>query len=95
MISQKKFIAISLAFFVLALFMNKANAQISDSLKTQLQRVSSEMCEEGNNNFIVVDAIIDGYISLRAKYSFVYKKDMILINDAPLMPSDYPRYSEK
>ena len=59
--------------------------QNMDSLKNELQKVSLTMYKNHDRNFIIVDAIIDGFMQINAKtYSFSYANDVVIINNHKL-----------
>ena len=61
-----------------------AKARISDSLKHELQKISTEMFLAHNDNFIIVDALIDGYVVPGGKASIINKDSLLTINDEPI-----------
>lgn len=72
-----------------------AHAQLSDSLKNELRKVSNTMYSEGNNNFVIVDLIIDRQITPGAHYNFIYKDGVVIINGRKLPKQLNERYADK
>ena len=71
-------------------------AQLSDSLKNELRKVSDEMSENGNQNFLIVDALADTFIHFYSGgYTFYYKHDIVIINYNPLDEPANTRYVNK
>src|SRR6185437_2127632 len=67
---------------------DKALSQHPKSLDTQLKEISAQMFNEGNKNFILIDAIRDSLIKFNQPYDFQYISDtsdnIIKINNKDL-----------
>src|ERR1700761_7364550 len=74
-----------LSVFTMLILMTASSANattgISDSIKTELRKVSEQLYKDGNQNFIITDAIIDGIILPGQYYKFTYRNEEIRIDD--------------
>ena len=70
-------------------------SQVSDSFKNELQKVSLTMYECHDRNFVIVDAIIDGFIKPYDRYSFSYQNGIVIINNYRLDDVTNMVYSNK
>ena len=71
------------------------SARISDSLRQELSKVSAQLLQEKNNNFIIVDALLDNLVKLNSGYKAAYKDGMLHINDKELPAALKEKYLGK
>lgn len=81
--------------FLLLLLPALSSYALSDSVKNKLKEVSSIMYRQRNENFVIVDAIIDGLVQLDSAYSCFYDKGDISINDKKLTGALKKKYTDK
>lgn len=72
----------------------QSHAQLSDSLRSELKKVSQLMYQEGNPNYLDVDALCDGIIVPDTKYE-LSNANGITINNSPLPAWLKPAYEKK
>lgn len=65
------------------------------SLSDKLTAISDELFQNGNENYILVDAVKDGIIIPGHHYNFSYLGESITFDDKPLPQSLSKTYSEK
>jgi hypothetical protein len=70
-------------------------AQLSDSLKNELQKVSLNMYASKDRNFVIVDAIIDGFIQPNTRYNFSFKNGIVKIDNMQLYDVKNMVYANK
>jgi|GEM_PF-3032354 len=94
---RRAFLTLTVCLFVGLLCTDNSYAAtgLSDSMKHELMRVSDIMYRQGDNNFIVVDAIVDGLIPLGVYYKLSYKNSTITINDNDLPANLASSYNDK
>ena len=92
---MKKLSTLLTCIFILCVAKSNAATALNDSMKLELQRVSNIMYHDTDNNFIVVDAIIDGLIPLDEFYELGYKNGEVEINYAPLPTDKAVAYAKK
>ena len=83
-------------FLVSLLFLNAlhSHAQLSDSLKDELKKVSAELYAQKNDNFMIVDAILDNQIRLGVHYEFRCDS-IVAIDNKRLAPVLEKKYLDK
>ena len=72
-----------------------ANKALSDSMKTEIRKVSAIMYSQGNVNYIDADALCDGLISPAKWYDIYYKDGTLSINDKNLPDALKEQYKAK
>ena len=80
------------AFFFLSAI--NSHAQLSDSLKKELKKISALMYEQKNDNFMIVDAILDNQIRLGVHYEFRCDS-IVAIDNKRLAPVLEKKYLDK
>jgi hypothetical protein len=86
----------TMLFLVGFIFANasRSHGQLSDSLKNELKKVSAELYAQKNNNFMIVDAILDNQIRLGVHYEFRCDS-VVTINNKRLAPVLEKKYLDK
>jgi hypothetical protein len=69
-----------------------AFAQQSDSMKSELRKIGKLMCDEKNQNFIIIDGLADGLIQAGVHYDIRYNNGPLLINEKVPPPEILSRY---
>jgi hypothetical protein len=93
---MKTAFAMKSKLFLMVLLMNAVltHAQLSDSLRNELKKVSDELYGQKNSNFMIVDAILDGQIKSDVHYAFSCDS-IVIINNKHLAPALEKRYIGK
>lgn len=80
------------AFTAAIIFPSKNFAQTTDD---KLTAISKEMFENGNSNFVIVDAIKDGLIKPGESYTVMYAADQFTIEGKALTDATIKTYKER
>jgi hypothetical protein len=89
--------AFPILLFSISLFDTRAIAgkQLTGSVKNELRTLSNQMLSAHNDNFIILDAIVDGYVTIGGKASVIYENDIVTINDKQIPDPKKSWYVDK
>ncbi len=89
--------ALLILLFSFSLFSPRAVAgkQLTDSVRNELRTLSNKMLFAHNDNFIILDALVDGYVTIGGKASIVYENDIVTINDKQIPDPKKSWYVDK
>ena len=86
---------ILLAIGLSSLFRYQSFAQVSDSMKTELRKISRTIYDEGNPNYLDIDAVCDDLVLPGQWYHLAYEDGLITINGKEIKVPLNRHYAEK
>jgi hypothetical protein len=88
----KRLYALAILCLVVSLFLNAGSvcAQVSDSLKGELRRISTTLYHNGNDQYFIADAICDELLQPGTSYRIDYAHGYLCLN-GKAVPEEYLR----